>query len=74
MSTNRGLIQTFKRAKHECEEHLRRIEGDPEFRVFEKTLERGEVDFTQRGKDTDRRLIQRRIDRLNSAIDRLKSA
>jgi hypothetical protein len=74
MSTNRGLIQTFKRAKHECEEHLRRIEGNPEFRVFERTLETGEVDLAWRKKDWDRQLIQRRIDRLNSAIDRLKSA
>jgi hypothetical protein len=73
MSTNRGLIQTFRRAKHECEEHLRRMAANPGIRVFERTLETRE-DVTQREEGRDRRLIQRRIDRLTSAIDRLKSA
>jgi hypothetical protein len=72
MNTNRGLLQTFKRAKHECEQHLRRIEANPWF--WGLTPETGEIDVTQREKDRDRQLIQRRIHRLTSAIDRLKSA
>jgi hypothetical protein len=72
MSTNRGLLQTFKRAKHECEEHLRRIEANPRFQGL--TPETGQRCLARREKDWDRRLIQRRIDRLNSAIDRLTSA
>jgi hypothetical protein len=72
MSTNRGLLQTFKRAKYECEQHLWRIETDPWFRL--STPDPRNVDATQREKNWDRQLIRRRIDRLTAAIDRLKSA
>jgi hypothetical protein len=72
MSTNRAPLQIFKQAKHECEEHLRRIEANPWFRV--STPETGEVYVAPREKDWDRQLIRRRIDRLTAAIDRLKSA
>jgi hypothetical protein len=72
MSANRGLLQTFKRAKHECEEHLRRTDVNPWFRVL--TPESGEVYVTLVDKDRDRQMIQRRIDRLTAAIDRLISA